>query len=210
MRIKIIVSVSVLLAVGFYSGCTPATSTNLTGQAGHLSNSHFAIALWQNGKKVKIVNNTAVLEKAPFDIVVAFPLPSGLFVNASFKPDLLALARTGASLGKAIPFEGISEDRNNCLTVRDDAWQYWYYRGPGISKFDDVRELSTGQGGESWVCKKILKSYRQTPGQPGSVLKEIQRDRLYLVFAAAPWTTGPGPRRVEQAREYLKIMFIDN
>jgi len=151
-----------------------------------------------------------VLEKGPFDVIVAFPLPSGLFVNASFKPDLLGRARAGKSLGKAIPFEGISEERNSCLTVRDDVWQYWYYRGPGISKFDDVREISAGQGGESWICKKILKTYRQQLGQESSALKGVHRDTLYLVFAAAPWTTGPGPRRVEQAREYLKIVFASH
>ena len=199
----------ILLTVAWaLPGCLDEPQVQPQGQAdplGVLTNPHFAISLQQDGRKIPIRNRTAVLRRGPFDILVALPTPGGVFVNADTQPSLHAIASSGGDVAAAAPLRAISENASSVLTLGERTWQYWYYLGPGISKFTDVREVgSRGSTDRTWVCKKALRSLRTPDGQV--IPLEGGRGELYLVFIKAEWDASH-TERLEQSREALRILF---
>jgi hypothetical protein len=177
----------------------PADQASVTD----LTNPYFAVAIQQDGRKVPIREHTVVLRREAFDVLVALPTPGGVFVNASTSPDLARYARDNRRVDDRVALEAFSEEPSSILTLADRGFAYWYYMGPGISKFTDVRVLGHPQRGRTWVCKKSLTHWRDGNG-PAVKLEHLSADQLYLVFVKADWE---GQRRVEQAHEWLRVVF---
>ncbi|MFW5840715.1 MAG: hypothetical protein ACOCZE_09060 [Planctomycetota bacterium] len=191
------------------AGCLEQSAEISPGKGnplGVVSNEYFGLSVKQAGRDVPIRNRTVELRRGGFDLIFAFPVPSGVFVNASARPDFGREALAGADLAGQSPLVGLDEPNPAVLRITDRKWQYWYYLGPGISKFTDVREVQPGQGQRiTWVCRKGILGYRVGSDRPVD-LRSYPYDDLYLVIIKADWNAGH-TQRVEQAREVLHIRF---
>lgn len=201
--------ISMLLVPTCLVGCLDSDRRMQSGQGnplGVLSNDYFGLSVKQAGRAVPIHGRTVELNRAGFELIFAFPVPSGVFVNASARPDFFRMAIEGGDLAGAAPLVGIEQDNPAVLHLNRAKWHYWYYLGPGISKFTDVRKVQPGPNSRiTWVCRKALGGYRVETGRAVD-FRSYPYDDLYLVIVKGDWDT-THTRRIEQAREVLHIRF---
>ncbi|MFN8287913.1 MAG: hypothetical protein U0V74_14245 [Chitinophagales bacterium] len=171
-------------------------------------NGRFGIYLEQNGKRYDIVKNEVTLQSAPFDLVLFFPSPMGVFINASLEPftygpvtkkksnkkkeDLIGFATTGLTEA--------AFNRDSTITISDNAPNYWYYDSLTSHSFNKVIQTDSG-----FVCKRHLKTLSFISDKKQEII-EGNMPALYLVLISTMFTKDR--REIELMRAAVKINFV--
>lgn len=164
----------------------------------------FAFGIAQGGRPVAVRGGQVSLRKAPFTIVLRFPHPDGVFINASTNRRLFDAARGGTPVSRILPIRsGIPEPPGNpqkSIVLTDKGYHYWCMFGQTAHKFEAVAHAKG-----SWVCRRTVANYA---GQGRGGLRPISNfdgEAIYLVFVKT--VRGQNHRRVETDKACLKIAF---
>jgi hypothetical protein len=175
----------------------------------------FVVGLQQDGQRVPIRNRQAVLQRKPFEVLMVFSRQPGVLVHASTDEGMLAHARSGRPLDAVAPLRNtVRAFRSRTLLACPDSYDQWYHYGlaPGMTKFDAAQRVES-RGASALHCVKKIAAFQQL--RPGAhtvdpsraqALKDLDADRIHLVFVHAPVQPG-SPDRVEQQRDWLTILF---
>ena len=187
------------LATGVLAGCPRASGKDMLGEG-----KFFTVAIEQDGQRVCLVNNRAQLGKKPFTVILTFSRFDGVMVNASVRPLLLEAVRAGRSVQEIlpIPIRGLAEGLNNPqqqIFVTDKGYNFWYYMGPTIHRFDDVTE-SKGR----YVCRRRIANVHMEGAIAITPIGSLNANSLNLVFVKADLRA---KQRIPKQTEYITLVF---
>jgi hypothetical protein len=166
----------------------------------------FSVSIEQDGVTVPPKDHVVRIRKDTFGIVVRFPVPDEILVNASFNPASFDAARDGKPF-KEIPgfFDlGMAEGTFNeglFLFVSDHAPNAWYYKNENDHRFDSVT-LDAG----IITCRRTIARVIFQDSDKAVAVKDLTRTGLYLVFMHTEWTADYS-EQIETRRDYLEIVF---
>ncbi len=208
-----------LLATGLLTcaGCQEDRALNAgpTTTRQVASGGRFIVGLQQDGRRVPIRDRQAVLLRKPFEVLMVFSRQPGVLVHASTDDRLLDQARSGRPLDAVAPLRNtVRAFRSHTLLACPDSYDQWYHYGlaPGMTKFDAAQRVEN-RGATALHCVKKIAAFQQL--RPGArtidpakarAIKDLDADRIHLVFVHAPVQPG-SPDRVEQQRDWLTIRF---
>lgn len=163
------------------------------------------VEIEQEGRAVPIADHRAVLERAPFDIVLTLAAGESVALRASSGADVFEDARRGLSLGRTFnPAQSGAEEAGN---PDRDLWvdvpvQHALSYDP---KSADHRFNEVVPRGGLYRCRR---SVAQLGIKNPVAVESYASPSLYLVFLAGP----PSQKYVttlETAREFLMLVFED-
>lgn len=178
----------------------------------------FAWEIRQKGQVVPVQDGKIVLERAPFQLVMAYKEPMGVLVNAWTNRQLYLDFRDGKSLeeclqGEPGQFMGMAEsDRNpeKELILRQGAAMYLYYDNARENRFDMSWQSPQGTvSGIRTVHKLYLildDAHLQQEIKESYNVAEFPLRDLYLVFYHGEWKSDYSGR-TELQRDQLHIEF---
>jgi hypothetical protein len=145
------------------------------------ANKVFKVTIHQNGELQKIKNNKVTLKPGPFDIIVEFSEPMGVFANASYNKETYKLALKNTPIDKLRGFleTGIADARFNKereIYIADEAPNYWYYDTDTDNRFNSVEK-----SGNKIICKRTVEKTFDTSTDSTINIADLDKT-LYLVF----------------------------
>jgi len=162
----------------------------------------FSVYVEQNGRLVAMSDHTVRVKKAPFTLVLVFPALRGVLVNCSDQPGLFDQARTGGAVTKMPPLgrqiEEAAGNPHHQVVLTEEAWHHWYIFADSAHKFESVTHKD-----DKYFCRRTVGTYLR-PGAERGGIEQFEGNTLYFVFVKPAWS---GSERIEQDREYLKIVF---
>ncbi|MBL4668178.1 MAG: hypothetical protein JKY30_02820 [Flavobacteriales bacterium] len=169
---------------------------------GCTSSKKIGISIEQNGKLIRPLKGTVTLDKKEFNILVNFPSPMGLLVNASFNDKVLKLASEGrglATLSQFKDFSVIAEEMLNpekMIYVSNEGSNYWFYESGEENKFNRA-EVKSG----NYKCTRIIKNFYDLDAALNMEVINVNTP-IYLVFLEKN-----GAENIKMKRTYLKIKW---
>ena len=167
----------------------------------------FKVTIEQNGTQQEIKNNSVVLNRRTFDIVIEFSEPMALLVNASFNKKTFNQASKNIHLDKLPGFQetGMAEGYFNTekqLFLAYKAPNYWYYDSDDDNRFNIVDKTDHGI-----ICKRTIENLYDIDTKTSIKTKEIDKP-LYLVFIS--YKRGENiTDRIEVQRQYFKVKWSE-
>lgn len=169
-------------------------------------NNSFDISIMQNGQIIEIVDNTAVIKRNNFSVIIKFRNPDGILINASFNPESYNNAIIGNPLSELKGFKstGIADvlfNPEGSLFISDEAPNYWYYTNENDHRFNSVTKLET-----EIICQRDIKKIINIDDNSETDIINLEKDGIYLVFIKSYWSED-FTKQVETARKTLQIKF---
>lgn len=168
----------------------------------------FGLYFEQNGQRYDVIKNEVTLKAAPFDLVLVFPAPMGVLINASLEPftygpvtkkkskkkkeELIGFANTGMAEENFNP--------GNDIMITDNAPSYWYYDSATAHRFSQVILTDSG-----YVCKRHIESLAFI-GDKKKEKIEGNMPALFLVLMSTMWTKDM--REIELMRAAVKVNWV--
>lgn len=165
----------------------------------------FSVALEQHGRPVEIRDHQAILDKAPFTILL-YLRQSGVLVNLSPTPATFNACAEGRPLG-SMPWyngEGYMEGFGNqarAALVAEDNYQFWFFNSLHSHRFDEV-----AFSGDLTVCRRTIAQFQTAPGGKASPIEAYPGGALYI----AVFDTGLPSRFYDVPSyhaEWIKVRF---
>jgi hypothetical protein len=188
-------TVVVLASLLLLTGCAPSTATPVDD---------LSVTFEQAGGGVPLLDGVVQLRRAPFTVVVTMPLLGGVMVNASPSARLYDTVAAGGTAGSVLPIpaRGIPENLLNpqqALYVTDTDYNYWYYLGPAVHRFSDVREVEG-----RFVCRRNIAGFAPDSSSPLRPIGDYPGDALHMVFVEVKLS---GHQRVERKATAIMAQF---
>ncbi|MCP4133953.1 MAG: hypothetical protein GY754_23485 [bacterium] len=191
-----------LFTTTYCSGCFKRNGT--TVKRGFL---HFKVSIEQDGLTKDIENNEVELLKKPFSIVIHFPEPDSVFVNASFEPGSFMAAFEGKKVEEVVGFEGkgMAEElfnKEETLMLSNSSPNFWQYASANEHRFSDV---ITKEG--VYICKRNVSHIINVDNDNEKItVSNLKGNALYLVIMKMEWNEDY-TQKIEKKREFIKISF---
>lgn len=190
----------IIVAVMMWGGVGVSTQS--------LADSYFSVGIQQDGRDVPIQDHQVVLQKKTLTIVLYFPRPEGILLNASFSSESYEKAKRGEPFDQIPGFTdlGMAEENFNpqtLLIVSKTAPHYWHYHQDGDHRFNDITQRNG-----MFVCRRIIAQImnRDTTPQKLTLVKDLPEQELYLVFMKTEWSQD-FTQQFEKQREYVQVIF---
>ena len=167
---------------------------------GCTSSKKIGILIEQNGKLVRPLKSTVYLDRKEFNIIVNFPKPMGLLVNASFNDKVIKLAleeRDLTTVSQFKDFSIIAEEILNpkkMIYVSDEGSNRWSYESGEENKFNQTK-IKNG----NYKCVRIIKNFYDLDAELNMEVENIENP-IYLVFVEEK-----GAGNIKIQRTSLKI-----
>lgn len=178
-----------------------------TAQRGPAGQRWLRFEVQQDGRTIPIKDHSAVVKRAPFDLVFYLPDKGTILVRTASQPALFDLAKSGAPLGKIFnpaqsgaftPFN-TGED----VTIDDPTLQdAWFY--DSTEKDHPFNEVTPAPGGFK-ARRRISSIYSYEASIP---IVKTDFDAMYLVMLTGA-SSSDSLSTIEEQRDYLKIAFAD-
>lgn len=164
------------------------------------------VRLEQHGHEVLVEDGRAVIDRAPFDLILTAPAGETVLVRVASTPSLVDRARSGASLenvfkpGQSLPEAPLNEDEE--ILIDDPNTQHaWWYEGVGDHRCTKATEIDGG-----YECRRrVTRLVFQNPFVPPSVpLRTQAAINRHLANRPKPWATPVEFASVDQ----LNFVFL--
>ena len=162
----------------------------------------------QGGNRIEIIDDTAEIRRTRFSLILQFPKPESILVNASFKPETFNNAREGLPINELIGFKntGIPEDlfnRESVIYLSKDSPNFWYYADDSDHRFNSVLKTESG-----YICTREVSGIVDLDeSQEKTDLIKIKENTIYIVFIKVEWNESY-TKIIEKARKLLKLKFV--
>ena len=168
-------------------------------------NKDFDMWIEQDGKKIKMEDNSCTIDKKPFKIVFSLKDSTGVLVNTSFDEKSYKQAKSGMDINKVKGYTetGMAEGKFNegkDVFIDDLAPSYWYYDGKDDNRFDEVVNENN-----ALICKRTINNFWISSDNIIKV-EDSKEQNLYLVAHTYEWSKDYS-KRIEFVRKYIKITF---
>ena len=166
------------------------------------------IAIEQSGNVIQINDDTAEIRRTNFSIILKFPQPESILINASFKPETFNNAREGLPINELAGFKqtGIPEDlfnRESVIYLSKDSPNFWYYADDSDHRFNSVLKSENG-----YLCTREISGIVDIDGSGEKIdLIKIKEDIIYLVLIKVEWNESY-TKIIEKDRKFLKLKFV--
>lgn len=162
----------------------------------------------QGGNTIEINDDTAQIRRTKFSIILKFPRPESILVNASFKSETFNKAREGLPINELLGFKntGIPEDlfnRESVIYLSKDSPNFWYYADDSDHRFNTVLKSETG-----YQCTREVSGIVDLDGsQEKTDLIKVRENTIYIVLIKVEWNESY-TKIIEKARKFLKLKFV--
>jgi hypothetical protein len=166
------------------------------------------LTIEQSGNIIQINDDTAEIRRTKFTIILKFPQPESILVNASFKPDTFNNAREGLPINELAGFKhtGIPEDlfnRESVIYLSKDSPNFWYYADDSDHRFNSVLKSETG-----YVCSREISGIVDLDGSGEKIdLIKVRENIIYIVLIKVEWNESY-TKIIEKHRKFLKLKFV--
>lgn len=165
----------------------------------------FGLYFEQDGKRYDVVNNGLTLKAAPFELVLYFPEPMGVLLNASLEPFTFGPATRKKNTKKKDDLLGFSQtamaeavfNPDKDIIINDNAPSYWYYDSATSHRFSEV--IATDSG---YLCKRRIEVLSFVADKKQELI-EGNMPALYLVFMSV--MQGKNQHEIELMRAAVKV-----
>lgn len=170
----------------------------------------FSFAVEQDGSPVKVVDNTAVLKKAPFTLVLILRGPIGVLVNFSESDILYKGFLKNKPLVEILKrpdfFMGIGESDGNpdeLMLIDGISPHYLYYADGASHRFSSIE-----RSGEYVIGRREISNYTTyTDEYRPSPVEELAADEIYISMMYSEWDADYN--KIELQKEAVKVILKD-
>jgi hypothetical protein len=173
----------------------------------------FSVAVKQNGRAIFIRDGEAILDRAPFEIVVKMGRDGGVLLDVSRDTGIFA-ALWGTDQLDEVPElqcgKAFAEDDFNPgedLNVDLEGFHYLYVEGEKKHRFSSVERDADG-----WTCVRKVSAFRISHGKGGKSIPvaETHNEVLHLAFVRSrKFQTLRGETEMALQKELLTLRFRD-
>jgi len=139
----------------------------------------------QNGKLIKPSNGIITLNKKAFNIIITFPEPMAVLVNASFDDRLFRLASEGKQLTELPEFNKPNivavalKNPDRIIYMVEGSSSPWFYENEEEHNFNKIEILNN-----RYRCTRTVRRFSHEDSSENIEVKNIDQP-IYLVFASS-------------------------
>ncbi len=165
------------------------------------------IAIFQNGREIKINDDTVDIKKNVFAVVIIFNSPDSVLVSASFEPETFNALQYGNPMEKVPGLQNaaIAEElfnKDGVLYVSKTTPGIWYYADDNDHRFNKIDKINS-----RFYCRRDIKKIIQLDNKNSQTeIMDITENAIYLSFIRTRWSED-FTQEVEISRRTLKINF---